>query len=399
MRYGNSWADDLATRGRQLHDVPADTMAGVVSWRDRIKTHLTWIAKVSLFHGRSGPRPDKVPMDGKVRHRQRVQRRMDRVRAKRARKEALALAKANPILPLKRAGWARAALEGVPLLKRARSGDCPGEVTTFHIPDNECDVGTVVFDMSDPGESLLAVSSIPHGEDAGSSASTAVTAVATASSSEEAGHPSGDLGAAGARGGRLEEETGERPWRSISRLEGFRLKILKRELAIVVAQAGDVERQRTLEYEINLLEHGAPPPKRVRHTPALVDAIVHRDAEVGSVDTAGHVLHTNNGVTWCSKCAGLTTGGSLRLLASDCKPKVLSKGAVERLRRLDAGFHPYMRSVPMGGVTRRIRLGDLAVGVDHKRRRGGGEVRSGGGLVDPCTSSRTVLVVHDNSGE
>ena len=72
---------------------------------------------------------------------------MERVRAKRDSREALALAKANPILPLKRAGWARAALEGVPLLKRARSSDGHGGVVTVHIPDNDCDVGTVVFDM------------------------------------------------------------------------------------------------------------------------------------------------------------------------------------------------------------------------------------------------------------
>ena len=88
----------------------------------------------------------------------------------------------------------------------------------------------------------------------------------------------------------------------------------------------------------------------------------------------------------------------MRLLASDCKPKELSKGAVERLRRLDAGFHPYMRSVPMGGVTRRIRLGDLAVGVDHKRRRGGGaEGGSGGFAVDLCTGTPLASQLHFNS--
>ena len=156
----------------------------------------------------------------------------------------------------------------------------------------------------------------------------------------------------------------------------------------VVAQPGDDERQRTLGYEIDLLEHGAPPQKRSKQPPAVVDAIVLRDAEVGSVDSAGHVLHTNNGVTWCSRCAGLTTGGSLRLLASDCRPNDLSKGAVERLRRMDAGFHPYMRSVPMGGITRRVRLGDLAVGVDHKRRRVAGDREGVEGLaVDPCTGA------------
>ena len=90
----------------------------------------------------------------------------------------------------------------------------------------------------------------------------------------------------------------------------------------------------------------------------------------------------------------------MRLLASDCKPKELSKGAVERLRRLDAGFHPYMRSVPMGGVTRRVRLGDLAVAVDHKRRRGaGGSGGNEGFAVDLCTGAPVPRSLHVAMGE
>ena len=131
--------------------------------------------------------------------------------AKRARDEALALAKANPILPLKRASWARAALEGVPLLKRARSGDRPGVVAAFHIPDRDCDVSTAVFDISDPGESLLAVGLLPHDQIAGSMAASVDTAVSTAGSIGGVVHQPGGLAEAVAMRGGGEVEAGDGP--------------------------------------------------------------------------------------------------------------------------------------------------------------------------------------------
>ena len=160
-----------------------------------------------------------------------------------------------------------------------------------------------------------------------------------------------------------------------SKLEQFRNRILKRELSLLdVCSKSGADRARILQYEIDIAEHGAirdwsvsrggsQDQSEPRETNS---AMLGVGVEVSRAMAAGHVLHVNGNIIWCTKCGGLTTGGNLRKLKVECGSSPMSNYTKYRLRRLERGPHPY-QAAPMEGVTRKVRIADLSYRYEADR--------------------------------
>ena len=150
---------------------------------------------------------------------------------------------------------------------------------------------------------------------------------------------------------------------------------MKRELSLLdVCTKSGADRARILQYEIDIAEQGAirdcvasrggsQDPSEPLETNS---AVLGPGVEVSRAMAAGHVLHVNGNIIWCTKCGGLTTGGNLRKLKVECGSGPMSNYAKCRLRRLERGSHPY-QGTPMEGVTRKVCIADLSYRDDADR--------------------------------
>ena len=123
---------------------------------------------------------------------------------------------------------------------------------------------------------------------------------------------------------------------------------------------GTMERARVLNYEIDLFDSGIVPSSR-QETVAVEGMPSGSDDPIITSSMAwGHVLQYNDSVIWCSKCGGITTGKRLSLLRKRCDGTPSSGYSATRLQKMESGFHPYCFATPLDGVTRPVRVSDLA---------------------------------------
>ena len=153
-----------------------------------------------------------------------------------------------------------------------------------------------------------------------------------------------------------------------SKMEQFRIRILKRELSLLDTYSkSGAERARILQYEIDVAENGAIRDSQanrggygIQQEPDETCSVaLGIDSEVSTAMAAGHALHISGNIMWCTRCGGLTAGKKPWKLKQDCVSAPMSNYTRCRLRKLESVSHPYSQS-PMEGMTRKVRIADLS---------------------------------------